>query len=109
MTKFYVTADCEQSEFIDQNATILEFDNLPQAENYLKSCFGELDKEETIEIAEGRYGDCWIKITSYPEDFVFEPLVAEQVNILRPGQHPGGSFFWITPAVTVLVPVINRK
>ena len=55
-------------------------------------------------ISEGQFGDCWIKSTQAPGDhWSTSPFSIDDLDVLRPGQHPGGDFYWVTPKANVLV------
>jgi hypothetical protein len=72
----------------------------------------EFDLSEA-RLVEGRFGDCWQRWSRKPnenDDQAFEPFTREQVDIARPGTHPGGNFWWVSPngPVYVLVGVKAR-
>lgn len=92
---FYATRDFD-GETITEDADILAFTTLEEVKDFLGT--------ETIEV--GRFSDCWIKVITEPDEdtdytvpFKFDDLI-----IQRPGQHPGGFRFWITPRPDVWVP-----
>ena len=53
------------------------------------------------------FGDCWIKLTREPEVDAdgLADLDGIKCRVQRPGQHPGGNFYWLTPVESVFVPV----
>lgn len=38
-----------------------------------------------------------------PEEVMVGPFSLDEVRVLRPGEHPGGNFHWVTPLVDVHV------
>lgn len=106
MTKMFYATDDHNDGLIHKNATIFAFATREEAEAYLKAGF---DPEHwdfsgaTIE--SGRFGDCWIKVHSAPDDdeHYFSPFTSDDLIILPPGQHPGGKAWWISPRADVLV------
>ena len=105
--KFYATLDAD-AERISENASISVFNTRAEAEAFLLSTLDEADRH-LFKIRDGRFGDCWIKTLSDPTDkeWIFEPFTVDQLSIRRPGQHPGGNFWWIEPLCDVLVTVMD--
>lgn len=120
---FYATIDadvnvrCGAGVFesrIAENATIAGFNTRAEAEEFLLSPYkrgGGWDLD-SAKIGTGRYGDCWIKTFDEPKidgsQLVaglcdFAPFSANDLRIERPGQHPGGRRYWVTPQPDVLV------
>ena len=99
---FYATHDSEDG-CISQNAHIAKFATRAEAEAYLRNGFDPAEWE--VEVEDGSFGDCWVKFHNAPRvgDTALAPFSYPQLSILRPGQHPGGKQFWITPRSEVLV------
>lgn len=106
-SKIYATVDADGRR-IAEHASIAEFDTREEAEKYLLSAFDECDRS-SFKITWGDFGDCWFKAIDNPagKDWQFEPFTEDQVSIRRPGQHPGGNFYWVTPRPDVLVAVME--
>jgi hypothetical protein len=106
MTKFYATLD-NDGTYICQDANIVVFDRLADAEKYLHDTNPEkwVDEGLMVEITEGHFGDCWIKTRKAPRvgDHVLSPFTYNAVIIQTPGSHPGGSGYWLTPREEILV------
>ncbi len=104
---FYATHD-HNGERIEENAVILPFPTREAAEGYLREPY-DLDYGETLEFEPGDYSDCWIKSHGKPTvgDPVLEPFTYNDVIIQRPGTHPGGGVYWLTPSREVLVAVVR--
>lgn len=107
-TKFYATIDSEYGH-ISEDADIFAFDTRDEAEAYLRAGY---DAEDwSVEIDDGLFGDCWIKLHREPSDDepFFAPFTADDLIVQRPGQHPGGRVWWISPRVDVLVAKVSPK
>jgi hypothetical protein len=102
MDKFYATLDSEDGS-IQEDAHIVKFDTRAEAEAYLRD--GYDPAEWAVDIKDGGYSDCWMKFQNAPRvgDAALAPFSYTQLSILRPGQHPGGKQYWITPRSEVLV------
>lgn len=99
----YATLDSE-GDRIERDAAIFAFPSLQQAREYLLDGFPEnWWRWETAAIEAGSYGDAWIKTLDYPAPYVVEPFTLDECSIARPGEHPGGREYWITPRPDVLV------
>lgn len=111
-TVFYATHDTDGEGSIGQNADIVKFASRDEAEAYLRRPFDTAELAEeglTVAIDTGSFGDCWIKSQAAPR--VGEPWIApfrrSQLYVQRPGQHPGGFGYWITPRADVLVALVR--
>ncbi len=109
MTKFYATNDFD-GERIEENASIAVFDTRTAAEAFLRLPHergGGLEDGEVLTIEDGAFSDCWIKSHRKPTvgDPMLDPFTYTDVYIQRPGQHPGGNVYWITPSREVLVAI----
>jgi hypothetical protein len=107
MTKFYATLDSD-GPFIEQNANIVVFDRLVDAEQYLHDAYPAdewLEDGYVVKITEGHFGDCWIKTRKAPRvgADILSPFNYNAVSIQAPGSHPGGSGYWLTPYKNILV------
>lgn len=105
----FATIDNEGA-FINENADIIAFETIEAAREYLLRSYDatEWDRETaTIEAAE--IGDCWVRFWSEPTSEQLEEVArkngmkADDLHIDRPGQHPGGKVWWVSPRVEVLV------
>ena len=107
MPKFYATRDSD-ADRISPNAEISVFTTLEAAKEWLMeplvNCGDDYDLG-SAEIGPGDFGDCWIKSVDRPKIGTrwLSPFSYTQLRIERPGQHPGGKFYWTTPTVDVLV------
>ena len=104
---FYATTDAEDGRIL-QDAHVAAFDTLDDAREYLLRAFDPAEWDmSAITLEPGRYGDCWIKTINEPradisDDRWLSPFSLADVSVQRPGQHPGGKFYWITPDLEVL-------
>ena len=101
----YATQDGDD-DFIARDADIRKFATEAEAAEWLLRPYrGAGWKMETASIEPGRFGDCWITTTNRPKigDAMLAPFSYTQLHIQRPGEHPGGRQYWITPRVDVLV------
>lgn len=111
MTTTFATLDTDGYYTIDQDATIRVFDSRADAEAYLREALSDLIEDlgdrVTLTVEPGQYSDCWIKAHREPTaDYIADwcaPFTADDLIILRPGQHPGGRRWWIEPRPEVLV------
>jgi hypothetical protein len=102
---FYATRDTHDSgDSIAEGAEIIGFGEYDDAIAYVSEGI-DLEPGERIVVEPGEYGDCWLKLRSDPQgdDFLFEPFTPDQVSIQRPGQHPGGRAYWVTPYPKVYI------
>lgn len=102
----YATQDSNDGS-ITENADISKFATRAEAEAFL---IQGLDLEEwEISFEFGRFSDCWIKSHSAPKvgDHWLSPFSRAAVNVAKPGQHPGGKRYWITPQADILVAVLR--
>ena len=107
MTKFYATLD-NDGTYICQDANIVVFDRLADAEKYLHDANPTDEWREegyVVEITEGSFGDCWVKTRKVPRvgDNILSPFNYNSVIVQAPGTHPGGSGYWLTPRDDILV------
>ena len=103
---FYATHDAENGT-IRENSTIVKFKTRAEAEAYLLDPYpaSDWDKGSAVIAVGDGWSDCWIKSVTAPGIGAHEirPFSRNQVYVQRPGQHPGGKKFWITPKASVLV------
>ena len=102
---FYATLD-HDGERIKEGASIAKFNTLEAARDYLLSVYGDEWDRSTAKIEAGSFGDCWFKkYQGAPKvgEACFAPFSYPQLYIQRPGQHPGGKAYWVTPRPDVLV------
>lgn len=109
MTKFYATQDFD-GYHIEENANIAVFDTREEAEAFTRLPHergGGLEEGETLTVEVGDFSDCWIKSHKKPRvgDYMLKPFSFTDVHIQNPGQHPGGTVYWLTPSRDVLVAV----
>ena len=106
MAKVYATLD-NDGRYICRDANIRVFDRLEYAEKYLHDANPTewLDEGLKIQITEGSFGDCWMKVRKAPKvgDSLLTPFNFNAVSIQAPGTHPGGSGYWLTPRPEILV------
>lgn len=110
---FYATNDTNGEGSISRDAHIVKFATREEAEAYLLRGFDIADLREeglTVVIETGGFGDCWIKSHDAPRpgSFWISPFSYTQLYVQRPGQHPGGRFYWTTPRADVLVASLVR-
>jgi len=101
----YATTDNDCARISD-NAAICAFKTEAEARAYLLSGYDAADWDHAAAVIEpGHFGDAWYKFYSWRpgDEERFAPFTAEQLYIQRPGQHPGGRAWWITPRPEVLV------
>lgn len=105
MAPIYATIHFD-GERIEQDATIHKFKTMDEARAYLLSGYDPADWDHTSAVIKpADFSDCWIKSNGKPRIGVswIAPFSYSQLTVKHPGQHPGGSGYWITPAVDVLV------
>lgn len=101
----FATTDNDGVRVAD-NATIRAFDTEADARAWLLSAYDPAEWDHgSAAIKPGAWGDAWFKLYQWRDgdEERFEPFTAEQLYIQRPGQHPGGRAWWITPRPEVLV------
>jgi hypothetical protein len=106
---FYATQDAADGK-IFRDATIRKFATEAEARAYLLQGYDPKEWDlSTAEIGPGDYRDCWMEWMKAPRvgnpgaGDGYAPFTFNQLFIQHPGQHPGGRFWWITPAVDVLI------
>lgn len=101
----YATKNSDGSK-IAENAEIAKFKTRQEAETFLLAgvCAGEFDHASAV-FGDGDFGDCWIKAHKAPKvgDSMLSPFSLTQVNVQKPGTHPGGNVFWLEPRPPVMV------
>ena len=111
MPYIYATRDfddgCAQSK-----AHIEMFRNEADARAWLLRDYDARDwAVETAVIAPVEsWGDCWIKLYAEPRYGSVPPWPFtwhNQVSIKKPGEHPGGREYWVTPSASVTVLAIH--
>ena len=106
----FATQDSDGFKILE-NANIRGFETRQEAEEWLREPYaGALDEFESIRFAMGEYGDCWVKTMAAPDDTSrwLDPLTLNNVIVQRPGSHPGGRMYWVTPTVDVLVAIVEH-
>ena len=98
---YYATVE-HNGETINTCAEIVPFETYYEMSRWL-AAHESLDDDEEVVIVEGSFGDCWIKQGFEPEPIHYSPFHPDDVRVLGPGAHPGGSEWWITPTVPVYV------
>lgn len=114
MPKFYAATNHDGNGCIDVNADIYAFDTREEAESFLLDPRDLSDNElEYLEfkIETGRFSDCWRKYCTEPtpNSSFLDPFDFDDLYIAKPGEHPGGNVYWITPRPDVLVVVLRPK
>jgi len=110
----YATLDNE-GHTIRQGAYIHAFATREEAEDFLFDANADsLDDMEAWEtpikmsVEIGQWSDAWIKAHSEPSPgWNIEPFTVDDLAVQRPGSHPGGNEYWITPRPDVLVAVFE--
>lgn len=105
MPTIYATIHFD-GERIEQDATIHKFKTMDEARAYLLSGYDPADWDHASAVIKpADFSDCWIKSMAKPRIGTswIAPFSYTQLTIQSPGQHPGGSGYWTTPAVDVLV------
>ena len=101
----YATLDADTDGSIHLNADIYRFGSVIEARAWLLAPYDPAEWNlAAAKIGPGRFGDCWIR-TIDPVRVgasLLNPFTYTQVRVARPGQHPGGRDYWVTPAVDVL-------
>ena len=106
---YYATWDSNENGIIARNAEIRAFETLAEAEAYAA---GEIGPAEWIlEFGPGRWSDCWFKTTRYPHEEASSilPFKTADIEVLSPGEHPGGVGYWVTPRHPVIVVIEARE
>ena len=95
---------------IDREARIHWASSKPEMLERLQSCERDL---KVIDAEPGDFGDCYSKHIGEPDlEMLAEaiPFATPDDFIVRaPGQHPGGSFYWVDFYPTVYVPVYEPE
>lgn len=100
----YATHDADGGD-IHLSADIYRFGTEAEARAWLLAPYDPAEWDRaTAKIGPGRFGDCWIKTTDPVRvgASLLDPFTYTQVYVARPGQHPGGRVYWVTPTVDVL-------
>lgn len=93
--KIYYTKDSDRNR-IKEGATISVASSLADATKALGTALVE----------PGHFGDCWTKSPHGNIDSIdISPFNENEILVERPGMHPGGTFFWVTPYPTIYVGV----
>jgi hypothetical protein len=91
---------------IDKEARIHWAASKPEMIERLQDCSGDL---KVIDVEPGDFGDCYSKHVGMPDlERLAEAIpyaTTDDFNVRAPGQHPGGSFYWVDFYPTVYVPV----
>lgn len=101
----YATRDSDGGH-IARDASIHRFDTVAEARAWLLKPYDPGDwRHDSVQIEAGRYCDCWVKLLAPPRTAgsALPPFARRQLYVQRPGEHPGGRFWWVTPAPDVLV------
>lgn len=104
MPKIYATKDSDGPN-IEEGAHIHAFETESEAKAFLMADYKESEWDRaTARIEPGSFGDAWHKRHKAPRvgDTILSPFSYAHCVVLRPGQHPGGKVFWITPKAEVL-------
>jgi hypothetical protein len=113
MTPTYITFDHDDGH-IARNAGIMGYDSREKAVAALREVNADLiadmaEKGLSPVVTEGQFGDCWIKSTEPPAPhWKTAPFSIDDLDVLRPGQHPGGNSYWVTPRAEILVLTFER-
>lgn len=114
MTTFYsLSADGTR---LDSTCNILSAPTEQEAMAALKASVAEMGNEfEFIGFESGNWGDAAIKVHGRPSEHDLVQwaaklgVPADSLIVQAPGSHPGGDYYWITPAVDVLVAVYGPR
>lgn len=98
---FYATRD-EDGGRIMEGAEIHAFATEAEMRGFLLAPY-QPEGIDGVEVGPGSYGGCWFKSVVEPEEVMVGPFSLDEVRVLRPGEHPGGNFHWVTPLVDVHV------
>lgn len=114
MTTFYAVAT--DGTRLDCNSVILSAPTDQAAIAALKAAVAAMGEElEFLGVESGNWGDAAIKVHGEPSEHDLMRWAAEigvpadSLIVQAPGSHPGGNFYWITPAVDVLVAVYGPR
>ncbi len=109
MIQVYYTSDFNGHN-IEENATIQAAagDTLEEAQEAALKDLAQaytLDNNEQLNLIAGNFADCWIKDHQEPimDGLALDDVIADDLIIARPGTHPGGNVWWITPSPQVYV------
>lgn len=106
MPKVYATIDYD-GDVIERDAHISVFDSREDAVAFLSQSYTRESgwDPESIVIGPADFADCWIKSPEPPRVGTrwLAPFSYTQISIKRPGEHPGGKVYWITPKPDILV------
>ena len=112
--KVFYTSDCDGEE-IFKNAQILQADSLEEAKQNLAAAYTDLEPSEIPTLVPGWFGDCWIKSYEKPEAVEkfsdlngHDELSLDDCFVQKPGTHPGGDCYWITPSVDIHVLILEQ-
>ena len=102
---FYATHDANNDQLATW-ARIVRFDTEADARTWLAQPY-----DEPIQVVAGSFGDAWLKLTQAPRpgDRSLAPFAYTQMHVQRPGTHPGGRMWWVTPHATVLVAILQES
>lgn len=116
MKNIYYTLNMDESNFVPESETIYKIQvpwNLPEDKiferllNEAAPCVG-LCKDKMKVVQTWGFNDCWIKSWSstYKEiketiKLFCEPFSPAHLAIAKPGSHPGGNAYWISPTVPI--------
>jgi hypothetical protein len=107
---YYYTAWADADGRIDKEAHIYWAASKPEMLERLRESCGDL---KVIDVEPGYFGDCYSKHVGEPDlERLAEgiPLATpDDFNVRAPGQHPGGSFYWVDFYPTVYVPVYEAE
>jgi len=110
---YYATLDSEAGH-IEEDAHIASFKTYQDSVLYLAhKAIDYLEPGEVMTYEAGDFSDCWIKSIPNPENGCLQewdgnPFSVDDMMIQRPGDHPGGKVYWVTPRHTVLVRVTTK-
>lgn len=99
----YFTNDGNGDGTITESAVIFEATSKAAAYEAVRSQY-EDGGWKGLNLTEGRFSDCWEKFSANPSDLdCHDPFTLDQLIIQKPGSHPGGQTFWVTPMEPVWV------
>ena len=105
----YFTSDADAHK-IAERADIREAATEAEALAELRRGFMDGDFE-VAGMERGSFSDCWVKFVNRPtpDDLARLEREAGPLHVAAPGTHPGGRFWWITPASVIFVPVLKLR